>query len=60
MAARQLGRADRRQLYYDDRQWEGAWAGSTADWQPDSYLDVVQRATFFQIAYSSASAMVRH
>ncbi len=34
------------------------WAGATADWFQDSYLDVIQRATYFQVAYSSAPAMV--
>lgn len=58
LATRQLGREDKRNLYYNDRQWERAWAGATAEWMQDSYLDVNQRATFFQIAYSSAPAMV--
>ncbi|MBX9840464.1 MAG: DUF1254 domain-containing protein [Xanthobacteraceae bacterium] len=58
MASRQLGRPDGRQLYYKDRQWENVWAGNTADWFQDSYLDVTQRATYFQVAYSSAPAMV--
>lgn len=57
MATRQLGRSDTRQLYYEGRQWETAWAGATAEWLQDSYLDVLQRATFFQVAYSSAPAM---
>jgi hypothetical protein len=58
LATRQLGRADGRNLYYDDRQWERAWAGGTAEWLQESYLDVMQRAAFFQYAYSSAPAMV--
>lgn len=58
LAIRQLGRDDKRHLYYPDRQWERAWAGATAEWMQDNYLDVNQRATFFQIAYSSAPAMV--
>src|SRR5262245_29132845 len=58
MATRQLGRPDGRQLYYKDRRWENVWAGNTADWFQDSYLDVNQRATYFQVAYSSAPAMV--
>ena len=58
MALRQLGRPDGRNLYYKDRQWENVWAGVTADWFQDSYLDVNQRATYFQVAYSSAPAMV--
>ncbi|GLS96434.1 DUF1254 domain-containing protein [Piscinibacter gummiphilus] len=60
MATRQLGRPDARQLYYKDRQYETAWAGATADWMQESYLDVKQRATFFQVAYSSAPAMTIH
>jgi hypothetical protein len=60
LALRQLGRDDKRNLYYTDRQWERAWAGATADWMQDSYLDVNQRAAFFQYAYSSAPAMVMH
>jgi hypothetical protein len=58
LATRQLGRADGRNFYYDDRQWERAWAGGTAEWLQESYLDVMQRAAFFQYAYSSAPAMV--
>lgn len=58
LALRQLGRPDGRNLYYDDRQWERAWAGGTAEWMQESYLDVNQRAAFFQYAYSSAPAMV--
>jgi hypothetical protein len=58
LALRQLGRPDRRNLYYKDRQYESAWAGATSEWLQDSYLDVNQRATFFQYAYSSAPAMV--
>ncbi|MDX3878474.1 DUF1214 domain-containing protein [Achromobacter denitrificans] len=51
------GHEDKRNLYYNDRQWERAWAGATAEWMQDCHLDVNQRATFFQIAYSSAPAM---
>lgn len=58
LALRQLGRPDERNLYYKDRQWENVWGGATADWFQDSYLDVNQRATYFQVAYSSAPAMV--
>jgi hypothetical protein len=58
MAMRQLGRPDKRQLYYKDRQYENTWAGATSDWMQDSYLDVNQRASYFQVAYSSAPAMV--
>ncbi|WP_225923435.1 MULTISPECIES: DUF1254 domain-containing protein [Pseudomonas] len=60
LATRQFGREDKRNLYYNDRQYENTWAGGTADWMQDSYLDVNQRANFFQFAYSSAPAMVMH
>jgi hypothetical protein len=40
MATRQLGRPDGRNLYYKNRQWENVWAGATADWFQDSYLDI--------------------
>jgi hypothetical protein len=60
MAKRLLGRPDRRELYYHDRQYLHAWAGATAEFMQDSYLDVDQRAAFFQIAYSSAPAMAIH
>jgi hypothetical protein len=60
LAMRQLGREDGRHRYYADRQYETAWAGGTADWMQGSYLDVNQRAGFFQYAYSSAPAMVMH
>lgn len=58
MALRQTGRPDGRNRYYKDRQYENVWAGATAEWLQDSYLDVNQRATYFQVAYSSAPAMV--
>jgi hypothetical protein len=58
LALRQLGRPDDRQLYYKDRQYQNTWAGATAEWLQDSYLDVNQRMSYFQIAYSSAPAMV--
>lgn len=60
LALAQLGREDRRNFYYEDRQWEQAWAGSTAEWMQDSYLDVDARSRFFQYAYSSAPAMNNH
>ncbi|WP_434643021.1 DUF1254 domain-containing protein [Achromobacter piechaudii] len=60
LANRQLGREDKRNLYYKDRFYENTWAGGTAEWMQDSYLDVSQRANFFQFAYSSAPAMVMH
>lgn len=58
LAYRQLGRPDGRNLYYDDRQWERAWAAGTAEWMQETYLDIDARAAFFQYAYSSAPAMV--
>jgi hypothetical protein len=60
LAMAQLGREDGRQLYYDDRQWQVAWCGGTAEWMQDSYLDIDARARFFQYAYSSAPAMAIH
>jgi hypothetical protein len=60
VAIRQLGREDKRNLYYKDRQYETAWAGATADFLQDSYTDVNQRAGYFQYVYSSAPAMVMH
>jgi hypothetical protein len=58
LATAQLGRDDKRNLYYKDRQYERAWAGGTAEWMQESYLDITARARFFQYAYSSAPAMV--
>jgi hypothetical protein len=58
LATRQLGRPDGRNLYYKDRQFENVWAGATSEWLQSNYLDVDQRAGYFQVAYSSAPAMV--
>jgi hypothetical protein len=58
LAQRQLGRPDGRNKYYTDRQYENTWASGTAEWLQDGYLDITQRASYFQFAYSSASAMV--
>jgi hypothetical protein len=58
MAFRQLGRPDGRNLYYKDRKYENAWGGVTSEWLQNGYLDVNQRAAYFQFAYSSAPAMV--
>jgi hypothetical protein len=58
MAMRQLGRSDKRTRYYPDRQYENTWAGATAEWFQDGYLDFIQRAAYFQVAYASAPAMV--
>lgn len=60
LALAQLGRQDNRNYYYDDRRWQVAWAGGTAEWMQDSYLDINTRARFFQYAYSSAPAMNIH
>lgn len=58
LAMRQLGRPDQRTLYYKDRQYQNTWAGATSEWFQDGYLDIDQRASYFQVAYSSAPAMV--
>jgi hypothetical protein len=58
LAMRQLGRPDERDRYYKDRQYLNTWASGTSEWLQDSYLDVDQRASYFQVAYSSAPAMV--
>src|SRR5262245_47304212 len=58
LANRQLGRPDGRTHYYQDRQYENTWAGATAEWLQDGYLDIDQRASYFQFAYSTAPAMV--
>jgi hypothetical protein len=58
LAERKLGRSDMRHLYYNDRQWSNVWGAGTAEWMQDSYLDIVQRASYLQFAYSTAPAMV--
>lgn len=58
LALRMTPRADGRDLYYSDRNYIRAWSGATAEFMQSSYLDVNQRAGFFQYAYSSAPAMV--
>jgi hypothetical protein len=58
LALRQLGRSDGRQLYYKDKQYQNTWAAATSEWLQDSYLDVNQRMSYFQVAYASAPAMV--
>lgn len=60
LALAQLGRDDDRNLYYHDRHWQAAWAGGTAEWMQETYLDINTRARFFQYAYSSAPAMNVH
>lgn len=58
LAQRQTTRKDKRELYYHDRNYVRVWAGGTNDWMQESYLDVDMRARFFQVAFSSAPAMV--
>jgi len=58
LALRMETRPDERNVYYEDRQWLRIWAASTAEWMQDSYLDINTRASFFQLGYSSAPAMV--
>ena len=53
-----LSDPDKRERYYEDRQYQNTWAAGTSEWLQDGYLDVNQRACYFQIAFSSASAMV--
>src|SRR5271157_3770405 len=57
-AARVAGRADGADRYYKDRQWLNVWAGTDAGFFRSTYLDIDQRASFFQYVYSSAPAMV--
>ena len=59
LAQRKLGRPDGRYKYYDDRQYINVWAGATSEFMQQNYLDIDMRAAFFQLAYSSAPAMVR-
>jgi hypothetical protein len=56
-AYRLAGRADGRGEYYKDRQYLNAWGGAEASWYQPGYLDIDQRAAFFQLAYSSSPAM---
>ena len=58
LAMRKLGRPDKRNLYYTDRQYERAWGAATAEFMQSNYLDVDQRAQYFQYAYSAAPAMI--
>lgn len=55
---RVAGRPDAKHLYYHDRQYINVWAGTDDAFCRPSYLDVDQRAAFFQIAYSSSPGMV--
>jgi hypothetical protein len=54
-ALRIAGRAGH---YYTDRQWFNVWAGADAQFFRPTYQDIDQRAAYFQVAYSSAPAMV--
>ncbi|HMN43348.1 MAG TPA: DUF1254 domain-containing protein [Povalibacter sp.] len=58
LAQRQLGRPDGRDRYYKDRQYLNTWASGTSEWLQEGYTDITQRSSYFQIAFSSASAMV--
>lgn len=58
LAQRQLGRPDGRELYYKDRQYVNVWDAATSDNFQPSFLDLDQRAGYYQIAFSSAPAMV--
>ena len=58
LAMRKMGRPDKRHLYYKDRQYERAWGAATAEFMQSGYLDIDQRAGYFQYAYSAAPAMI--
>jgi hypothetical protein len=58
IAMRKMGRPDKRNLYYKDRQYERAWGAATAEFMQENYLDIDQRAGYFQYAYSAAPAMI--
>ena len=58
LAMRMVPRADKRDLYYNKGGQRRVWAAATAEWAQETYLDIDQRASFFQYAYSSAPAMV--
>jgi hypothetical protein len=44
--------------YYKDRQYISVWGGVDADWNAPTYQSVDTRAAYFQVAFSSAPAMV--
>ena len=56
-AWRLAGRVNRKDLYCTDCQYLNTWPGTDADWFRSSCLDVDQRSSYFQFAYSSAPAM---
>lgn len=43
---------------YEDRPYLNPWAGADADFMASSFLSLDARALYFQVAYSSAPAMV--
>lgn len=45
-------------LYYKDRHYVSVWGGVDADWNTPTYQNIDTRAAYFQVAYSSAPAMV--
>lgn len=59
LAYRKMGHPEGRYKYYDDRQYINVWAGATSEFMQQEYLDIDMRAAYFQVAYSSAPAMVR-
>ncbi|MBB4801190.1 hypothetical protein HNP37_001229 [Flavobacterium nitrogenifigens] len=44
--------------YYKDRKYVNVWGGVDADWQTPTYQSLKTQAGYFQIAFSSAPAMV--
>jgi hypothetical protein len=44
--------------YYKDRHYISVWGGVDADWNTPTYQNVDTRAAYFQVAFSSAPAMV--
>ena len=44
--------------YYKDRHYISVWGGVDADWNTPTYQSVDTRAAYFQVAHSSAPAMV--
>jgi hypothetical protein len=44
--------------YYTDRHYISVWGGVDADWNTPTYQNIDTRAAYFQVAYSSAPAMV--
>lgn len=44
--------------YYKDRHYISVWGGVDADWNTPTYQNIDTRAAYFQVAFSSAPAMV--